>query len=107
MAMGRQRQCSEQTLTLLAVLVDTPRGWQYGYELSQATGLKSGTLYPILMRLADRGVLESKWVPAANPSRPPRHVYRLTTNGAAFAKEQIADRSRRRNAAGKRRTVAT
>jgi PadR family transcriptional regulator PadR len=31
------------------------------YELSEATRLQSGTLYPILMRLADQGLLASQW----------------------------------------------
>jgi DNA-binding PadR family transcriptional regulator len=38
------------------MLEQRPRAWQYGYELSQITELKSGTLYPILMRLSDRGL---------------------------------------------------
>jgi PadR family transcriptional regulator len=97
--MQRRRRCSKQTLTLLAVLTDVQRGWQHGYELSQATHLKSGTLYPILMRLADRGLLESKWVPAPQQGRPPRHMYRLTKMGVAFANEQIAATSHRQRAA--------
>ena len=105
--MGRQRQCSKQTLTLLAVVIEAPRSWQYGYELSQATSLKSGTLYPILMRLADRGFLESKWVPAPKEGRPPRHMYRLTKTGVTFAREQIADLSQRRDVAMKPQTVGT
>jgi DNA-binding PadR family transcriptional regulator len=74
------------TILLLEALNKRPRAWQYGYELSQVTGLKSGTLYPILMRLCDRGLLESQWQAAAQPGRPPRHVYRLTAEGIAFAR---------------------
>src|ERR1700679_475167 len=92
--MTRVRKSSAHTLSLLSAMMQRPRAWQYGYELAQLTQLKSGTLYPILMRLCDRRLLESKWQPSSSPGRPPRHMYRLTANGAAFAKEQIADSAR-------------
>ena len=88
--MERNRRPSAHTLLALEVLAKQPRRWQYGYELSQITGLKSGTLYPILMRLCDRGLLESQWQAAAQPGRPPRHVYRLTAAGTAFARAAVA-----------------
>lgn len=61
--------------------------WQHGYDLSEHTGLSSGTLYPILMRLSDRGMLESKWEPSEHEGRPPRKLYRLNAEGAAYAIE--------------------
>jgi len=63
-----------------------PRTWHYGYELSRDTGLSSGTLYPLLMRLSDQGLLESRWQEPERPGKPPRHVYRLTSDGLAFAR---------------------
>src|ERR1700722_16625134 len=86
--MALRRKCSHQTVALLAALLKQPRSWQYGYMLSKETGLKSGTLYPILMRLGDHGLLDSRWKDAEQPGRPPRHVYRLTTTGLAFAREE-------------------
>jgi len=83
------RKCSRQTVALLAALMEQPRTWQHGYELSKLTGLKSGTLYPILMRLSDQGLLVSRWKDAERPGRPPRHVYRLTATGLALAREQV------------------
>jgi PadR family transcriptional regulator PadR len=83
------RKCSRQTLALLAALMEQPRTWHHGYELSKRTGLKSGTLYPILMRLSDQGFLNSRWKDAERPGRPPRHVYRLTATGLALAREQV------------------
>jgi PadR family transcriptional regulator PadR len=83
------RKFSEQTLALLAVFIEQPRKWRHGYDLSRDTGLKSGTLYPILMRLCDRGLLQSKWEAPSEPGRPPRHIYRLTAAGGALAKEQV------------------
>jgi PadR family transcriptional regulator, regulatory protein PadR len=76
---------SRQTRKLLSTLVEKPRAWRHGYELSKATGLTSGTLYPSLMRLHDQGLLESKWLESEGTGRPPRHLYRLTTQGIAFA----------------------
>ena len=102
--MPRIRKCSAQTLAVLEVLVASPRSWRHGYELSQATSLKSGTLYPILMRLSDRGLLESKWEPAPDAGRPPRHLYRLTADGAAYGRTSLAQarqgRALARSAAG-------
>jgi PadR family transcriptional regulator, regulatory protein PadR len=86
--MTRIRRSSGQTLALLQALMDEPRKWHHGYELSKATALLSGTLYPILMRLSDRGFLEHKWQETPEAGRPPRHVYRLTAKGIAHAREQ-------------------
>jgi DNA-binding PadR family transcriptional regulator len=87
--MSRIRRSSGQTLNLLRALTDEPRKWHHGYELSKATELLSGTLYPILMRLSDRGFLDHKWVDTEERGRPPRHVYRLTAKGIAHAREQF------------------
>ncbi|HEX6994571.1 MAG TPA: PadR family transcriptional regulator [Gammaproteobacteria bacterium] len=83
----QKRKCSKQTVALLSVLLVQPTKWRHGYELSKETGLKSGTLYPILMRLCDRGLLESSWQESPEAGRPPRHIYRLTRTGLALARE--------------------
>jgi PadR family transcriptional regulator PadR len=75
---------------MLDALLQRPRAWHYGYDLSRITQMKSGTLYPILMRLCERGALESKWQPAAQEGRPPRHMYRLTAAGLVFARDSLA-----------------
>lgn len=84
------RKASRQTLALLAALLEQPRKWRHGYALALDTGLKSGTLYPILMRLADRALLESRWQETPERGRPPRHMYRLTVSGLAYARDQVA-----------------
>ena len=61
-------------------------GWSYGYDLSRVTGLKSGTLYPMLTRLAEHGLLEAAWEQAPPVGRPPRHLYRLSAAGAELAR---------------------
>jgi PadR family transcriptional regulator, regulatory protein PadR len=88
--MPRTPDTSPQTLKVFGALLDDPQGWHYGYALSKITGLASGTLYPILMRLVDRDLLETRWEPAETPGRPPRHVYRLTPDGAAHATSRLA-----------------
>jgi len=90
--MPRVPNTSRQTLRLLAALLEAPEDWRHGYDLSKETGLKSGTLYPVLMRLKDAGLLESQWLESDQPGRPPRHAYRLTQKGRIFAREQIAAR---------------
>jgi len=86
----RRRRCSGQTLTLLAAFADSPLEWRHGYDLSKATGIKSGTLYPILMRLNDRRLLETRWETSSQAGRPPRHLYRLTSEGLAYAEDELA-----------------
>ena len=80
--MPRASNISPQTLSVLELLLESPRSWHYGYALSQRTGLKSGTLYPILVRLAEQGWLDTQWSESEEPGRPPRHTYRLTAEGA-------------------------
>jgi len=81
---------SAQTLSVLAVLCDQPSAWQHGYALAKQTGLKSGTLYPILIRLSDRGLVEARWQDEPQPGRPRRHLYRLTAAGLASATGALA-----------------
>lgn len=81
----RQRRPSAQTLAVLDALRDG--GWSYGLEIARVTGLKSGSLYPILVRLDERGLLESRWLEPERPNRPPRHAYRLTAAGHAVRRE--------------------
>jgi DNA-binding PadR family transcriptional regulator len=83
----RRPNRSIETRKLFAALLQQPRGWHYGYELSKHTGLKSGTLYPVLIRLNDQGLLESKWIEPDPPGKPPRHAYKLSPSGLAFARE--------------------
>ena len=72
---------------MLEALSERPREWRHGYELCKGTGLRSGTLYPLLIRLHERGLLEAEWQPPEMPGRPPRHAYRLTVAGLALARE--------------------
>lgn len=85
--MQRNRPPSEQTIRVLLTLAEEPAAWRHGYDLCQQTGLKAGSMYPILMRLADRGLLHTTWESEVPTGRPPRHLYRLTQAGADLARE--------------------
>jgi DNA-binding PadR family transcriptional regulator len=89
--MPRRPHSSRQALALLKALLSASQKWQHGYDLMGITGIKSGTLYPLLIRLQEDGHLESEWQPPAPPARAPRHAYRLTASGRAFAHALIAE----------------
>ena len=82
---------SPQTLRVLVEFLEHRKEWRYGYDISRNTGLKSGTLYPILMRLAENRLLETAWE-TAEPGRPSRHLYKLTEEGLRYARQQAVPR---------------
>jgi PadR family transcriptional regulator PadR len=82
---------SAQTLSVLAALCEQSSQWRHGYALAKQTGLNSGTLYPILIRLADRGLVEACWQDEPTPGRRRRHLYRLTADGLARATGALAN----------------
>jgi PadR family transcriptional regulator, regulatory protein PadR len=106
-----RRGFSAQTTSVLAELGTEPSQWRHGYDLAKQTGLKPGTLYPILIRLADRGLVEACWQDQPQPGRPRRHLYRLTAEGlaSATAAAEAAEQSAKRPAARLRtgRSVTT
>ncbi|MBX3560718.1 MAG: helix-turn-helix transcriptional regulator [Sphingomonas sp.] len=85
--MTRNRSLSPHARALLAILAESGSRWAHGYDLCQRAGIKSGTLYPLLIRLEKQGYLEAEWQSPAEPGRPPRHAYRLTSTGRALALE--------------------
>jgi PadR family transcriptional regulator, regulatory protein PadR len=80
---------SPQTMAVLSVLLRRGPAWHYGYDLLKQTGLKSGTLYPILARLQGGGWLEERWEKPSGAGRPPRHLYRLSRKGKATARTRF------------------
>ncbi|HEX7277918.1 MAG TPA: PadR family transcriptional regulator [Acidimicrobiales bacterium] len=83
--MARTRRLSDQAVAVVRALGAAPAEWRYGYDLCREVGLKAGSMYPILIRLADRGLLETTWESDVTPGRPPRHLYRLSGPGRALA----------------------
>ena len=73
---------------VLAVLSQL-RTAQYGYSLRQALAedgmpIEEGTLYPLLRRLEDQGLLASDW---RLEEGPPRRYYKLNAKGARLYEE--------------------
>ena len=80
---------------VLRIFLADPSADQYGYDLMKAAKLPSGTLYPMLARLQEEGLVVSQWE-APQPDaggRPPRKFYRLTGEGVRIARLQLAEAS--------------
>lgn len=71
-------------MAALLVLADAGDEWRHGYDIATQANIKSGTLYPLLMRLEAQGQLEAVWQESPTPGRPPRHAYRLTEAGRSW-----------------------
>ena len=73
------------SVSSLAVLGAVSRSVRYGFDIMDATGLPSGTVYPVLGRLERDGYVRSKWESqsvAQREKRPPRRYYEITASGA-------------------------
>src|SRR5256885_13663245 len=101
--MAGHARFSTQTLSVLAVLAADPTAWLHGYLVAKQTGLASGTLYPILIRLADRRLIEARWEDEQPAGRPRRHPYRLTAGGLVAARTALAEAGPQRQPAARRR----
>jgi PadR family transcriptional regulator, regulatory protein PadR len=81
---------SHQTLRVLRLFDEQPRLRLAGSDVSKQTGMLSGTIYPILMRLERAGWLSSEWenLDPSDAGRPRRRFYRLT--GLGYNKSRAA-----------------
>ena len=104
--MAEGSRFSAQTLSVLAALCAEPAGWRHGYGIAKDTGLKSGSLYPILIRLAERGLVEACWEEGQPAGRPRRHLYRLSPDGLGAAAEAAREAASARKAPASRRETA-
>lgn len=70
--------------TTAIILQALANGYQYGFDIIDATGLPSGTVYPALRRFEDTGLVISRWESeevAESEQRSPRRYYELTKPG--------------------------
>ncbi len=83
---------SHQTNLVFQALLDAPAEETYGFELARATGLPGGTVYPILQKLVDNGLLTTRWeeIEESAARRRRRRYYRLTADGARAARATTA-----------------
>ena len=88
---SRELKKGSTELLILALLEPRPR---HGYDLAKLIearsggrlNLRVGSLYPILVRLEDRGLLTGRWV--EKPAERRRRFYRLTAKGRTVLAEQ-------------------
>jgi DNA-binding PadR family transcriptional regulator len=89
------------TRMVLLSFLDDPDAELYGLHITARTGLRPGTVYPILTRLYVAGLLASRREGGDEYTngRPPRLYYRLTPSGWDLARsEQVAADHRARTA---------
>jgi len=75
------RPLSFASVTVMRVIAD---GARHGFDIMDAAGLPSGTVYPILGRMEESGYVRSRWEPAATAQkarRPARRYYEITRAG--------------------------
>jgi DNA-binding PadR family transcriptional regulator len=89
--MTRSRALSAHAKRILTALLAGGTSWSHGYELARIADVKSGTLYPLLIRLQEQGYLEAEWQQPAERGRPARHAYRLTPSGMKLARDNPPD----------------
>jgi len=74
---------SRVSTLVLKAFVDRPGKSLYGYEIMQIAGISSGTMYPLLLKLEEQGLVASNWENAdpTSEGRPRRRLYRITAEG--------------------------
>lgn len=87
---SRDPRLSHQTLKVLRQFLEHPREKISGSDISRQSGLLSGTIYPILLRLERAGWLDSKWeqLDPHEAGRPRKRLYFLT--GVGYNKSRAA-----------------
>lgn len=82
---------THQTRTVLQAFLDAPGEETYGYALTKASGVKAGSLYPILDRLVIEGWIEGRWeeLDEHAEGRRRRRYYHLTADGARNARAAV------------------
>src|SRR5262245_50452504 len=77
---------------VLRVFLEDPNAPRYGLELMKATGMPSGSLYPVLARLEHAGWVRSsrEQIDPVVEGRPARRYYELTPDGLVAARYELA-----------------
>lgn len=94
------------SMSAAAVLQAIANGYIYGFDIMDATGLPSGTVYPALRRMEAAGLIGSRWEDAAvaqRDLRPPRKYYAISRSGQltlaqAEARYRLPERKPNRHA---------
>lgn len=88
-ALGEKLKLELRRGTLVLAVLSRLDSARYGYSLVQGLGelgltVEQGTLYPLLRRLDEQGLLESRW--DVDGSRP-RKYYSLTETGVEVLRD--------------------
>lgn len=96
--MTKSLRMTAAKVAILEELLRRPEEPHYGYEIMRATGVKSGSLYPILEQIEAAGWVTSRWevIDEARVGRPPRRWYRLTAEGRCAALSALDEFARNR-----------
>jgi PadR family transcriptional regulator PadR len=80
-------------LKILRLMLENPTAEHYGLEVGKAAGLRGGSLYPVLMKLENAGLVVSAWeeTDPSEAGRPRRRMYRLTSEGVEYARQALAE----------------
>jgi PadR family transcriptional regulator, regulatory protein PadR len=89
-------QISHQAKRVLQAFLDAPTEETHGFAIAKATGLKAGTLYPVLQRLYDEGWLSARWeeIDEHAEGRRRRRYYRLTPDGEMHARAAVSQETK-------------
>lgn len=78
------------TYATARVLVALDEGVRYGFDIADVAGLRGGTVYPILRRLEEEGLVRSSWERAEigrQEGRPSRKYYQLQAAAQPLVRE--------------------
>jgi PadR family transcriptional regulator, regulatory protein PadR len=90
---------TQATLAVIGVLMTAgPSDRVWGLRLCEEANLGSGTVYPLLERLENAGIVTSFWEDPPPANRPPRRFYELTSSG----RQEVAAAVMARSAARRR-----
>jgi PadR family transcriptional regulator len=87
---GKMDKPVRMTYATSMVLQALDCGYKHGFDIIEATGLRSGTVYPLLRRFEASKLVRSKWEPvsvARANNRPPRKYYELTSQAEPIVLE--------------------
>ena len=89
----KERRLSDSAAAVLRFFLANPDAEFYGLEILERTGIASGTLYPMLIRLEENGFLRSGWeqVDETVVGRPKRRYYRLNPSGQEKALHSFSE----------------
>lgn len=90
------QRVTRPTLLILDFLLTKYRDGSdtWGFEISSATGLKGGTVYPVLSRLEGDGWVTTHW-DETDRAGPRRRMYRLTSPGVGETVRVLNERAER------------